>query len=60
MKKYVATFKKTVWFNGGMRETTVKREIEARTEKSAINKAKKMQAYGKARTWYIYTGIEEA
>lgn len=60
MKRYIVTFKKTTWFNGGMRESIVTRELEAKNIKSATNKARKFEAYGKARTWYIMTDIHEA
>lgn len=59
MKKFKATYQMTVWYNGGMREAEVTREISARTEKSAENKARKMEASGNARRWYILKSIEE-
>lgn len=60
MKKFTAVFTKIAWFNGGKHESTVSREIEARTMKSAARKAAEMEAYGKARTWYILREVKEA
>ena len=48
MKKFTATFKRINWFNGGMREFTTQKEIEARTLKSAVNKDRKMEQSGKS------------
>lgn len=60
MKKFEATFKVIKWFNGGMRESAITRIIEARTIKSAQNKATKMEAYGSSRTWYLLQSVKEA
>lgn len=60
MKTFTATFKRINWFNGGMREFTTDTEIEARTLKAAINKARKMEQSGKSRRWYILMGVKEA
>ena len=42
-----------------MRESIVTRELEAKNIESATNKARKLEAYGKARTWYIMINIIE-
>lgn len=60
MKKFNATFKVIYWFNGGERETTVTKEIEARTLTSATNKARKMEQYAQHKTWYLLTNVVEA
>lgn len=60
MKKFIATFKRVNWFNGGMREFTTETEIEARTLKSAVNKARKMEQYGKSVRWWLLMDVREA
>ena len=58
MKKYNVTFKRIKWSINGMSEGIITRTIEAKTVKSANNKAKKMESFGKARTWYILLNVE--
>ena len=59
MKKFNATFKVIHWFNGGKRESTVIKEIEARTLTSATNKARKIEQYAQHRTWYLLENVVE-
>ena len=60
MKKFTATFKHIYWANCGKKEFTVDTEIEARTLKSAVNKARKMEQYGKSLRWNILMDVKEA
>ena len=60
MKKFTATFKRINWFNGGMREFTTQKEIEARTLKPAVNKARKMEQSGKSLCWWLLMDVKEA
>lgn len=60
MKKFNVKFTVIKWFNGGKREFEITKVIEARTIKAATNKARKMEAYGKSRTWYLLTSVEMA
>lgn len=59
MKKFEATFHKTVWFNCGMRECKVTKIIEAKTLNSAKNKALKMEQCGPSKTWYLLKNVIE-
>lgn len=59
MKKFNTTFRVIKWYNGGKSEHTIIKVVEAKTLKSAYNKARKMESFGKARTWYLLQNIEE-
>ena len=59
MKKFNATFRVIKWYNGGFSERTIVKVVEAKTLKSAYNKACKIETFGKARTWYLLQNIEE-
>lgn len=59
MKTYKAEFKTIHWYNGGKKESHRTIEIEARTLKSATNKAMKMESFGKSRRWMLLENISE-
>lgn len=58
MKNYTATFNHTVFYNGGIKEYTVIKEIKARNENAALNKAQKMERTEK--NLFLLESIEEA
>lgn len=53
MKKYEVTIGHHKYFNGGMKKSEIKEIVEARTEKSAINKSMKNRKRTRFNVYFI-------